>query len=221
MLSPVHSRRTPKLTHRCACRRVTSTEPHHSPVRAERCGIGALQPIGSDRGLGRSCPVTAVHNRPEIRLVGVKPTSRRRALCLVADHATPSDCPWHSQRARVRDAADRMRPRMSGSQQTPRWREQDSNHRSRGRRPASSRCRLSFAPYFGRRGIRQRRHEPVLTPWSCDAVPIVRIRLPPALSHVRTRLPRSGLQMLQVDRADDGSVQIRPVPPNSSRGGLA
>ena len=31
------------------------------------------------------------------------------------------------------------------SQQTPRWREQASNHRFRARRPASSRCRLSFA----------------------------------------------------------------------------
>src|ERR1700719_4657863 len=39
-----------------------------------------------------------------------------------------------------------------GSQLTHRWREPDSNHRSRGKRPASPRCRLSFAPYFGWRG---------------------------------------------------------------------
>src|SRR6516165_6551164 len=32
------------------------------------------------------------------------------------------------------------------------WREQDSNHRFRGRRPASSWCRLSFAPTFPRAG---------------------------------------------------------------------
>jgi hypothetical protein len=53
------------------------------------------------------------------------------------------------------------------------------------RRPP--RCRLSFAPYFGWSGIRQRRLEPVLKPWSCHAEPMVRIRFPPAGSHVRTR----------------------------------
>jgi len=35
--------------------------------------------------------------------------------------------------------------------------EQDSNHRSRGRRPAFSRCRLSFAPCFRWSAIRQKR----------------------------------------------------------------
>jgi peptide/nickel transport system substrate-binding protein len=38
-----------------------------------------------------------------------------------------------------------------------RWRKADSNHRSRGKRPASPRCRLSFAPYFGLEGSRRNR----------------------------------------------------------------
>jgi hypothetical protein len=48
-------------------------------------------------------------------------------------------------------------------------------------------CRLSFAPAFPLAGIKQRRHEPLSKPWSCHAVPMVRIRLPPAPSHGRTR----------------------------------
>src|SRR5438552_3615756 len=35
-----------------------------------------------------------------------------------------------------------------GSLMTHRWREPDSNHRSRERRPASSWCRVSVAPTF-------------------------------------------------------------------------
>ena len=44
------------------------------------------------------------------------------------------------------------RPGARDSHMTHRWRKPDSNHRSRGKRPASPRCRLSFAPYFGWRG---------------------------------------------------------------------
>ena len=40
----------------------------------------------------------------------------------------------------------------TGVRTTLRWREMDSNHRFRGRRPASSWCRLSFAPTFPRAG---------------------------------------------------------------------
>jgi hypothetical protein len=46
----------------------------------------------------------------------------------------------------------RHQARVHGSLRTRRWREQDSNHRFRGRRPASSWCRLSFAPTFPRAG---------------------------------------------------------------------
>jgi len=51
------------------------------------------------------------------------------------------------------------------------------------RRPRG--VRLSFAPYFGWSGIRQRRLEPVLKPWSCHAEPMVRIRFPPPASQMR------------------------------------
>jgi molybdate transport repressor ModE-like protein len=55
------------------------------------------------------------------------------------------------------------------------------NHRSRERRPASSWCRIAFAPTFPFAGIKRRRHEPLST-WWCHAVPMVRIRFPPAAS---------------------------------------
>ena len=51
----------------------------------------------------------------------------------------------------------------SGSQRTPRWREADSNSRSRGRRPASWAVSVHIrADYFSLAGNQQRRHEAVL-----------------------------------------------------------
>jgi hypothetical protein len=70
--------------------------------------------------------------------------------------------------------------RNSGVRLIRRWREPDSSHRFRGRRPPPSLCRLSFAPYFPPAGNQADADEPVLKPWSCYAGPMVRIRLPPA-----------------------------------------
>jgi hypothetical protein len=60
---------------------------------------------------------------------------------------------------------------------------------SHGRRPASmGRYRLGLAPTISRcRKSGWKRHEAVLRAWSCDVGPTVRIRLPPAASHVRTQ----------------------------------
>jgi len=61
-------------------------------------GTTAFAAIEASRGGGSKaygCRVTAVHNRPEIRRAGVKPTSRRRALRSVADHAAANSFrPW-------------------------------------------------------------------------------------------------------------------------------
>ena len=73
---------------------------------------------------------------------------------------------------------DGLRGRLSSSQRTPRWRKPDSNHRSRGRRPASAwpsgRVRAAVCPLAG---ITRRRHKPV-SKSSYHAGPMVRIRLP-------------------------------------------
>jgi hypothetical protein len=48
----------------------------------------------------------------------------------------------------LQDAARAPPAGEIGSQRTRRWREPDSNHRFRGRRPTSSWCRFSAAPTF-------------------------------------------------------------------------
>ena len=75
---------------------------------------------------------------------------------------------------------------LRGSQRTLRRSEPDSNHQSRGRRPASWRCWLSFAPPFDRREASRADMRPA----RCHAVLMVRIHLPPAASLVRTKVPR-------------------------------
>jgi hypothetical protein len=78
----------------------------------------------------------------------------------------------------------------------PARREMDSNSQSRGNAQRPRRYRLSFAPGFPPSGkIKQRRHEPVLKPWSCHAGPRVRIQLPPAVSQAKS--PHRGTRSLQ------------------------
>jgi hypothetical protein len=72
------------------------------------------------------------------------------------------------------------------SSQTLCWRERDSNHRSRIKRRASAWPRVSVraddvSPLAGIT------HRHVSRSWSCHAEQMVRIRLPPAKSLVRTR----------------------------------
>jgi hypothetical protein len=62
-----------------------------------------------------------------------------RCLVIKDEGETPSELPSY---------LDRLAAGYSGSQRTRRWREKDSNHRSRGGRPAASWCRFSFAPTF-------------------------------------------------------------------------
>jgi hypothetical protein len=102
---------------------------------------------------------------------------------------------------------DGIRPRKSGSHQTPRWREQDSNHRSRVTRPIFQ-FRLWSVPRQPKSRGKENRHTKrrPLSP----AEPMVRILLPPAESQAKS-LARQRLR-----GGDDASRR-----PDYSFGGLS
>jgi hypothetical protein len=78
---------------------------------------------------------------------------------------------------------DGIRPRKSGSHQTPRWRKPDSNHRSRVTRPIFE-CRLGLIPRRPKKSARKRTGTRRVG--RIPAGPMVRILLSPAASLLRT-----------------------------------
>jgi hypothetical protein len=105
--------------------------------------------------------------------------------------------------------AERDAPRGTEGSRTPRWREQDSNHRSRVRRPIFE-CRLGLIPRRPKKSARKRTGTRRVG--RIPAGPMVRILLSPAVSrHEILQLPgrprdlgRLARPLARRDRGNEG-----------------